>query len=158
MSSAPRSSRGAVPFSHDFRVKLTMSTETHIDPPPVSKTRLWTGRVFSGLSGILMLVDGVAKVIKPKEVVEKTTELGFPESVIAPLGAVLIACAVLYLIPRTSVLGAILLTGYLGGAVCAHVRLEQGPLVAGPIIFAALLWGGLCLRNRRVSDAVFAPR
>src|SRR5262245_22419350 len=82
----------------------------------VSKNRLWAGRIISGLVGLFLLVDGVMKLVKPATVVDATVRLGYSESVILPLGIVLIACTVIYVIPRTSILGAILLTGYLGGA------------------------------------------
>jgi hypothetical protein len=118
---------------------------------PASKKMLWTGRVISFLSALLLLLDGGMKLAKPDEVVKPTIELGYSESVIIPLGIVLIACTVLYLIPRTSVLGAILLTGYLGGAVATHVRVGD-PLfsIIFPIIFGALIWGGLYLRDPRL--------
>ena len=91
------------------------------------------------------------KLLKPPEIVEATLAIGIPENVIVPLGVVLIACTVLYIIPRTAVLGAILLTGYLGGAVETHVRLGHGAFqILFPAIFGALLWGGLYLRDARV--------
>lgn len=118
---------------------------------PVSKKALWTGRILSALAALFLLVDGVAKLFKPAPVVEGTVQLGYPESVIVGLGIVLTACTILYLIPRTSVLGAILLTGYLGGAVATHVRVG-GPLfnVIFPVVFGALVWGGLFLRDTRL--------
>lgn len=88
----------------------------------VSKGKLWTGRILSGLPALFLLVDAVGKFIKPAPVVEGTLQLGYPESVILGLGIVLLTCTVLYIIPRTAILGAILLTGYLGGAVATHVR------------------------------------
>jgi hypothetical protein len=116
-----------------------------------SRGLLWTGRVMSWLPGLLLLVDGVMKIVKPEAVVKATVEVGIPESVILPVGVALAVSAVLYLIPRTAVLGAILLTGYLGGAVETHVRLEDGPVqMLIPVLFAVLLWGGLVLRNQRV--------
>jgi len=91
------------------------------------------------------------KLFKPAPVVEATVKLGYPESVIVPLGIVLTASTVLYLIPRTSVLGAILLTGYLGGAVATHVRVGEGLFpISLPIIFGVLIWGGLYLRDERL--------
>jgi hypothetical protein len=91
------------------------------------------------------------KLVKPAPVVEGTVRLGYPESVILPLGIVLIACTVVYLIPRTSILGAILLTGYLGGAVATHVRVGEGLFpVSFPILLGVLLWGGLYLRDDRL--------
>ena len=106
----------------------------------------WAGLILGGLSGALLLFDGVMKLVKPAVVIETTTKLGYPESAIVPLGIVLLTCTVLYLIPRTAVLGAILLTGYLGGAVASHVRAEESwfPILF-PALFGALLWGGLYL-------------
>src|SRR5262249_39878292 len=89
---------------------------------PISKKTPWAGYIISGLPALFLLFDAVLKFIKPAEVVEGTTQLGYSESVILPLGVVLLVCTVVYLIPQTSVLGAILLTGYLGGAVATHVR------------------------------------
>src|SRR6266487_7001115 len=89
---------------------------------PVSKKRLWAGRIISVLPVLFLLMDGGMKLVKPAVVVEATVRLGYPESTILGMGLVLIACTVLYVIPRTSILGAILLTGYLGGAVATHVR------------------------------------
>ena len=120
-----------------------------------NKGALWAGRIISGLPVLFLLVDGIMKLVKPRVVVEATVQLGYPESVIVGIGVVLVACTILYLIPRTAVLGAILLTGYLGGAVATHVRVG-GPVF--PIIFAAILgvmlWGGLYLRDERVRTLV----
>jgi hypothetical protein len=118
---------------------------------PVSKAALWAGRILSAVGALFMLLDGVMKLVKPGFVVEATVRLGYPEGVILGLGIVLTASTVLYLVPRTSVLGAILLTGYLGGAVASHVRLGEGPFpVLFPVLFGALLWGGLVLRDARL--------
>lgn len=118
---------------------------------PISKKRLWAGRIVTALPALFLLVDAVMKLIKPAPVVEATVKLGYPESVILGLGIVLLASTILYLIPRTSVLGAILLTGYLGGAVATHVRMSEGLFsVLFPVIFGVLLWGGLWLRDDRL--------
>ncbi len=118
---------------------------------PVPKRRSWAGLIISALPALFLLMDGVMKLFKPAFVVEATVQLGYSESVIIPLGIVLIACTVLYLIPRTSILGAILLTGYLGGAVATHVRVGEGLFsIVFPIIFGVLLWGGLWLRDERL--------
>ena len=110
------------------------------------------GRVMSGLPALFLLVDGVMKLFEPAVVVDTTVQLGFPEAVILPLGVVLLACTVLYLVPRTAVLGAILLTGYLGGAVATHVRVGEGAFpILFPVIIGALLWGGLVLRDARLA-------
>jgi len=120
-----------------------------------NKGSLWAGRILSALPVLFLLLDGVMKVVKPAFVVEATVQLGYPESVIVALGVLLVACTILYLIPRTAVLGAILLTGYLGGAVATHVRVG-GPLfsILMPVILGAMLWGGLYLRDERVRSLV----
>jgi len=117
----------------------------------MTKKTLWTGRILSGLPTLFLLFDAVMKFVKPAPVIKGTVELGYPESVIFGLGVVLLICTILYAIPRTAVLGAILLTGYLGGAVATHVRVG-GPLfnVIFPVIFGALIWGGLYLREERL--------
>ena len=122
----------------------------------VSKKMLLAGRIMSALPVLFLLMDGVMKLIKPAPVVEATVHLGYPESVILPLGVVLLFCTVLYLIPQTSVLGTILLTGYLGGAVATHVRVGN-PLFTHtlfPIYLGVLIWGGLYLRDGRVRDLI----
>jgi DoxX-like protein len=125
--------------------------EKNNDATSVSKKRLWAGRITSALPALFLLVDGIMKLIKPAVVVEATVRLGYPETVIIGLGIVLVACTVLYLIPRTAILGAILLTGYLGGAVATHVRVGEGLFpVSFPIIMGVLLWGGLWLRDERL--------
>jgi len=117
----------------------------------VSKKMLWAGRILSALPALFLLVDGVGKLIKPVPVVEATVRLGYSESVILPLGIVLLACTVVYLIPRSAVLGAILLTGYLGGAVATHVRADDGLFpILFPVILGVLLWGGIFLRDHRL--------
>lgn len=116
-----------------------------------SAATLWAGRIMSALPTLFLLVDGAMKLVKPEPVVKATVELGYPEGVIVGLGIVLLACIVLYLIPQTAVLGAILLTGYLGGAVATHVRVGAGLFpISFPILLGALLWGGLVLRNDRL--------
>jgi DoxX-like family len=120
-------------------------------PATVSRKALWTGRIISALPVLFLLMDGVMKLFKPTIVVETTVKLGYSEAVILPLGIVLLTCTVLYVIPRASVLGAILLTGYLGGAVATHVRIGEGWFsVSFPIIIGVLIWGGLWLRDTSV--------
>jgi DoxX-like protein len=124
--------------------------------PPVSKGRLWAGRILSALPALFLLMDGVMKVMKPDFVVKATVEMGYPENVIFGLGIVVLICVILYIIPKTAILGAILLTGYLGGAVATHVR-HGDPLfshVLSPVYFAILLWAGLYLREPRLSALV----
>lgn len=122
---------------------------------PVSNQTLWVSRILSGLPALFLLVDGVMKLFKPAPVLEATTKLGIPEHLIVPLGIVLTLCTILYLVPRTTMLGAILLTGYLGGAVNTHVRMGEGwfPILF-PVFFGVLLWGGLYLRESRLQALV----
>src|SRR5215510_5514418 len=91
-------------------------------PVSLSKGALWGGRIIGWLVALFLIVDAVAKLFKPAPVVEATVRLGYQESTIVPIGIVLLGCTILYLIPTTAVLGAILLTGYLGGAVASQVR------------------------------------
>ena len=118
---------------------------------PVSKKMIWTGRIISVLPALFLLMDGIMKLFKPVFVVEATVKLGYPESTIIGMGIVLLACTALYLIPRTAILGAILLTGYLGGAVATHVRVGESLFsILFPVIFGVLLWGGLWLRDKQL--------
>ena len=125
--------------------------QSGIQTAAISPKMLWAGRIISALPALFLLFDGIAKLFKPAFVVEGTLKYGYAESVIIPLGIVLTLCTILYLIPRTAVLGAILLTGYLGGAVNTHVRAGEGwfPILF-PVIFGVLLWGGLYLRDARL--------
>ena len=126
-----------------------MQSDTH--NAPVSKKMVWAGRIVSALPALFLLVDGGMKLIKPAVVVDATVKLGYPETVIFPLGIVLLGCTILYLIQRTAILGAILLTGYLGGAVATHVRMGEGAFsIVFPITFGVLIWGGLWLRDNRL--------
>ena len=116
----------------------------------------WTGRVLSGLAIAFLLFDSVLKVLQLPAAVEGTVQLGYPESVIVVIGVIELVCLVLYATPRTAVLGAILLTGYLGGAIATHVRIDS-PLFTHtlfPIYVAALIWGGIFLREHRLRDLV----
>lgn len=114
----------------------------------ISSGALWAGRIITGLVALFLIVDGGAKLFKPQPVIDATVRLGVPESLIIPIGVILLVCTVVYLIPQTSVLGAILLTGFLGGAVATQVRAGEGAFPSVfPIIMAALMWLGLYLRN-----------
>lgn len=127
-----------------------MQPDTHT--AAVSRKALWAGRMISVLPILFLFMDGVMKLVKPALVVEATVKLGYPETVIVPLGIVLLVCTVFYAIPRTSVLGAILLTGYLGGAVATHVRVGD-PLFTHtlfPVYLGVFVWGGLYLRDTRL--------
>jgi len=118
---------------------------------PVSKGRLWTGRIISVLVVLFLLFDGITKVMKVKAVLDASAQLGYPVSTIVGIGITLLVCTAFYVIPQTSVLGAILLTAYLGGAVATQVRVGS-PMFETlfPIIFGVLMWAGLFLREGRL--------
>lgn len=125
--------------------------ETHHD---VTRAQLWTSRVFATLAVLFLLFDATGKLLRPAPVVEGTVQLGWPASALLTLAILQLVCLALYLIPRTAVLGAILWTGYLGGAVATHLRLDN-PLfshILFPTYIAALLWGALWLRDRRLRE------
>ena len=114
--------------------------------------RQWTGRALSALGVLFLLFDSTGKLLQVKPVIDGTLQLGYSRDIVFTLGALLFTCVLVYLIPRTSVLGAVLLTAYLGGAVATHVRV-QSPLfthVLFPTYVAAVLWGGLFLRDARL--------
>ena len=118
----------------------------------MSKSRIWASRIMVGLVVLFLFADSVGKLIKPQAVVEETVALGWPESIIVPLGVVLLISTLLYAYPRTSILGAILLTGYLGGAVATHVRISD-PLfthILFPVYLGVIAWGGLWFRDDRL--------
>ncbi len=119
---------------------------------PPNKIATWVGRLLSAAPLALLLLSGTMKLVQPPEVVEGFGKLGYPQHVAFPLGIVEIACAVLYAMPQTAVLGAILLTGYLGGATATHLRVEE-PFYA-PILLGVVLWLGLFLRDARVRALV----
>ena len=117
-----------------------------------SRKAIITGRVLSGIGVAFLAMDAGMKVFASPEALKGTVELGYPPSVLPVLAAIQVVCLILYLVPRTAVVGAVLWTGYLGGAIATHVRVGS-PLfshVLFPIYVAALLWGGLWLRDWRV--------
>ncbi|MGE3631651.1 MAG: DoxX family protein, partial [Sandaracinaceae bacterium] len=123
-----------------------------------SRAALWTGRVLTGLSSLFLLVDAGMKLVGSPVVAEASVRLGLPVEIGPAIGAILLACVVLYLVPRTAVLGAVLLTGYFGGAILTHLRVGD-PLFTHtlfPIYFGVFVWGGLFLRDARVR-ALFGP-
>jgi DoxX-like protein len=120
--------------------------------PSESRTRLWTARIVTAIAVLFLIFDGVTKVMNVDAVKAGMAEMGYPAHLTAGIGTLLLICVAVYLIPRTAVLGAVLLTGYLGGAVASQVRIEH-PLFGYtlfPIYIAVLLWGGLYLRDSRV--------
>ena len=112
----------------------------------------WTGRVLTGLAAAFLAFDAAIKLFSNEQALAGTTALGWQPHHLPILGAIATACLVLYLIPRTAPLGAVLWTGYLGGAIATHLRIDN-PLLSHtlfPIYVAALVWGGLYLRDARV--------
>lgn len=121
----------------------------------VSKTALWAGRIISALIVLFLIFDGVTKVMKIPQVMEATTQLGYPAQYIMGTGILLLVCTLFYVIPQTAILGAILLTGYLGGATAINLRAGVGLF---PVFFAAgfgaLAWLGLFLRNPKLRELI----
>jgi hypothetical protein len=119
---------------------------------PIAKSARVASYVFTGLAVLFLLFDAVMKLVKIQPVIDATVHVGFSEDSIRPIGLTLLVCVVLHLVPRTSVFGAVLLTGYLGGAIATHVRLGD-PLFTHalfPSYFAVFVWLGLYLRDPRV--------
>lgn len=113
---------------------------------------LWTGRVLSGIAVLFLLFDASVKLLQLPLAMEANAQLGYPASVVFGLGVLELVCLAVYLVPGTAVLGAVLWTGYLGGAIATHVRVGN-PLPSHqlfPIYVATLLWGGLWLRDARL--------
>jgi hypothetical protein len=118
-----------------------------------SRKALWTGRALSGLAVLFLTFDATLKVLRVPEAIESTGQLGYPASTLFGIGLIQVICLIIYLVPRSAVLGAVLWTGYLGGAIATHVRVGN-PLFSHtlfPIYVAALLWGGLWLREPRLA-------
>ncbi|MBC8166398.1 MAG: DoxX family protein [Bryobacteraceae bacterium] len=121
-----------------------------------SKSTLVAGRILSGLAVVFLTFDATIKLLALPIAVDATTQLGYPASTIFGIGLIQLVCLAIHLNPRTAVIGAVLWTGYLGGAVATHLRVG-GPLFSHtlfPVYVAALLWAGLWLRDRRVSALI----
>ena len=124
----------------------------------ISTSQLWTSRVLAGLSVVFLLFDAAMKILRLPPAVQGSVELGFSPGSVPGIGALLLLCVVAYIIPRTSFLGAVLLTGYLGGAVASQVRVGN-PLfshILFPTYVAAMIWGALYLRDTRLRTILFA--
>jgi len=115
---------------------------------PASRTSLWTGRILSALPVLLMFFTGVFGLLKPAMVAPQFVHYGYPDGSLMRITIVELLCALIYAIPQTSVLGAILLTGYLGGATATHVRVGEPFFI--PIIVGVVVWAGLFLRDERL--------
>jgi hypothetical protein len=143
-------------------------TTTTLDSYPAQTTTArgvsspWKRRIgwtLSGLAILFLAFDCVGKLARLDEFVKGTTELGYPASTMLPIGLVLLGCLLLYAVPRTAVIGAVLLTGHLGGAIATHVRVLN-PLLSHtlfPIYVAVFIWGGLYLRDSRVRALIRPP-
>jgi hypothetical protein len=121
----------------------------------MNKKWIWTGRVLSTLSGLFMLFDGIIHIAQPPIVIQSFQQQGYPLQIIFPLALVELVCVLLYIIPRSALLGAILLTGYLGGAVDYNVR-AGNPFseILFPVSIAIALWAGLYLRSQKLRVAL----
>lgn len=119
--------------------------------PEISKGARWTGRIISTLVVLFMLFDGITKIMKAPQVMAATERIQYPAKLIPLTGTIALICTILYAIPRTAILGALLLTAYLGGAVVIQMRAGSPVFeTCFPIIFGILTWGGLCLREARL--------
>ena len=135
------------------------SAGTTPQAPAVSTFARWGGRTATGIAVLFIVFDTVVKLASSKVAVDATVQLGYAPHHVVAIGAIELACLILYLVPRTAFIGAVLWTGYLGGAVASNVRLDN-PLFSHtlfPVYVAALLWGGLYSHDARLR-ALFARR
>ncbi|HUJ73488.1 MAG TPA: DoxX family protein [bacterium] len=129
--------------------------QASVPAAPVSATRRWAGRILTALPVLFLLFDGVTKLVRVAPVLEAFTRLGFPASLAVCIGIILLACTAIYVIPQTAVLGAVLLTGYLGGATAIQMRSGAGLFpTLFPVLVGALVWAGLYLREGRLRALV----
>jgi DoxX-like family len=132
-----------------------MSETMNLHPAPETMTlhtALWAGRIMSASVLIALAADGTIQLFAPSQVASMLQETGFAVDLTRVVGPIILACAVLYAIPSTAVLGAILVTGFLGGAICAHVRIGElgSPPELISLALGAMTWGGLYLRDPRI--------
>jgi len=140
---------------HQGRLAMVTTTQAAF----AAKKTVWAGWIISSLVGVFLLVDCVVKVLALAPAVEATTQLGYPAHLIVGIDVIEAICLGTYALAHTAPLGAILLTGYLGGAVASQVRAGSDPFqVIFPIIMGALVWGGLLLRDRRLRTHVLVSR
>jgi hypothetical protein len=140
---------------------IETNTKTGTTPVhDISRARLWTARIMSGIVILFMLFDGIGKMAKPAAVVDGSVMLGYAEHHLTTMGVLALLCTILYAIPRTRFLGALLLTGFLGGAVATHLRVDN-PLwshLLFPVYVAILAWGALWLSDRRLRSLLWGKR
>jgi len=136
-------------------MQATISTGTHAAPAPM--TRVWVARSMSALVVLFMAFDGVTKALRVPAVVQASAQLGFGAGAVFAIGIVALVCVALYAIPRTAPFGALLLTGYLGGAVATQVHTGAPAFsLIFPILLGVVAWGGLALRDRRLGALLAA--
>ena len=123
--------------------------DTPIHPAVESRGMLWMGRILTALVALFLIFDASVKLVKAPSAVQATIQLGYPANTVFPIGLVLLISLVCYLIPRTSILGAILLTGYLGGATATMVRVAD-PWMLFPVFIGVLVWAGIYFRDGQV--------
>jgi len=140
---------------------ILASAPLAVSPVASSSARArWAGRIITGIVVLLLAIDTAFKLVGVKEAVDGTVQLGYAPHHLPIIGLIEVACLVVYLVPRTAPLGAVLWTGYFGGAIATHLRLDN-PLfthILSPIYVAALIWGGLYLRDARVRALLRATR
>ena len=132
---------------------MTATMNLHQTPEDISLDRaLWAGRTMSALVVIALVADGTIQLFAPAQIVSTLQETGFAMDLTRVVGPIILACAILYAVPATAVLGAILVTGFLGGAICAHVRIGElgSPPEIISLLLGAMTWGGLYLRDPRI--------
>jgi DoxX-like family len=140
---------------------MTHQTTTHerLPRPLALRPRPGAGAALTGLVALFLAFDGITKLLRVAPVVEASQKLGVVPELVAGIGALLLACTVLYLVPRTAMLGAILLTGYLGGATATHVVARSGTFeTVFPVGFGVLTWAGLILREPHLIQLLFLRR
>jgi hypothetical protein len=121
---------------------------------PTSKSATLTSWIISGLIILFLLVDAIPKLLRLDFAVDATVDLGYPDGTVVWIGLILLVCTVLYTIPRTAILGAVLLTGYFGGAIATQMRLGENAWLLFPFVIGVLAWAGLYLRDDRVRELV----
>jgi hypothetical protein len=132
---------------------MSATMKLHLAPETTTLHRaLWAGRIMSAFVVIALAADGAVQLFAPAQIASTLQETGFAMDLTRVVGPIILVCAILYAIPATTVLGAILVTGFLGGAICAHVRIGElgSPPEIISLLLGAMTWGGLYLRDPRV--------
>jgi hypothetical protein len=133
-------------------MSATMNLHQAPETMPLHRAALWAGRIMSAFVVIALVADGAIQLFAPAQISSMLQETGFAMDLTRVVGPIILACAILYAIPATVVLGAILVTGFLGGAICAHVRIGElgSPPEIISLLLGAMTWGGLYLRDPRI--------